>query len=295
MTNANDHQKEVIRDSLEDAETFAHVVLRLPLHEWQGQILEDASPLGTRRRMAVRAPNGAGKDDRIIAPLVLWWLRRYAKGQVVITTKDEKQLNNQTWVSISAHKQLFGDCRVWRDHDHTIITPTGGRLVAYVTDEASRAEGYHERKPDGPLLMIINEAREVDDGIFKAFGRCSYNLLLEISTGGLKRGKFYEHFTKNRGLYQTYAISLKDCPHISKEKVDQTIEEFGEDDPYTRSTIYGEFMDTDSAIKHVFELSDIESKPGRKYRQDRWRGCCGNRLRCWRRPKHAGQERWELG
>ena len=47
------------------------------------------------------------------------------------------------------------------------------------------AEGYHEKAPDGPLLMIVNEAKSVDDGIFDAFNRCSYNLLLEISTGGL--------------------------------------------------------------------------------------------------------------
>jgi len=91
----------------------------------------------------------------------------------------------------------LGDCPTWRDHDHLIVTPTGGRLTAFVTDESSRAEGYHERKPDGPLLMIINEAREVHDEIFKAFNRCSYNLLLVISTGGLMQGKFYDAFTKD--------------------------------------------------------------------------------------------------
>jgi len=70
----DDRQNEataILRDSIADAETFARVILRLPLHEWQGRILEDASPSGKRRRMAVRAPNGAGKDDRIIAPLAL--------------------------------------------------------------------------------------------------------------------------------------------------------------------------------------------------------------------------------
>jgi hypothetical protein len=109
MIETIDNHKTIIRDSLEDADLFARAVLRLPLHDWQGARLYGASKLGTRRRIAIRAPNGAGKDDRIIAPLSLWWLRRYAKGQVVITTKDEKQLNNQTWVSISAHKHLFGE------------------------------------------------------------------------------------------------------------------------------------------------------------------------------------------
>src|SRR5258708_30058912 len=44
-----------------------------------------------------------------------------------------------------------------------------------------------------PLLMIINEAKSVDDDIFDAFNRCSYNLLLEISTGGLMQGRRYRH------------------------------------------------------------------------------------------------------
>lgn len=260
MIETTDNHKTIIRDSLADADLFARGILRLPLHDWQGARLYGASKLGTRRRIAIRAPNGAGKDDRIIAPLSLWWLRRYAKGQVVITTKDEKQLNNQTWVSISAHKHLFGDCPTWRDHDHLIVTPTGGRLTAFVTDESSRAEGYHERKPDGPLLMIINEAREVDDEIFKAFNRCSYNLLVVISTGGLMQGKFYDAFTKDRARYETYAVTWDDCPHLSQEKKAQTLADCdgNEDDPYYQSTILGNFMRTDDSIRHILELSDIE-------------------------------------
>src|SRR5690349_5203605 len=117
----SDHNA-ILRESLEDADLFARTVLGLALHDWQGERLFGLSRLGTRRRVAIRAPNGAGKDDRIIAPLALWWLRRYSKGQVVITTKDEKQLNHQTWRSISMHKHLFTDCR-WRDHDHVIQTP----------------------------------------------------------------------------------------------------------------------------------------------------------------------------
>ena len=244
---------------MHDAERYAKHILKLDLHPWQGRALEDCSVFGLRRRIAIRAPNGAGKDDRIIAPLALWWLHRYRRGQVQITTKDEKQLTNQTWRSICRHKALYPDYTTWRDHDHTIITPTGGLLSGWVTDDPRRAEGYHEEEPDGPLLIIINEAKSVEDEIFDSFNRCGYNLMLEISTGGLMQGRFYEHFTSKRHLYSIHEASLHDCPHISQEKVQQTIEEFGENDPFTRSNIYGEFMATDERIKHVFELTDIES------------------------------------
>jgi hypothetical protein len=52
--------------------------------------------------------------------------------------------------------------------------------------------------------MIVNEAKSVDDGMFDAFNRCSYNLLLEISTGGLMQGRFYEHMTHKRDMYETH-------------------------------------------------------------------------------------------
>jgi hypothetical protein len=233
-----DEAQKILRDSLADAESFARVILGLSLHEWQGRLLDGLSKLGTRRRIAVRSPNGAGKDDRIIAPLALWWLRRFRKGKVVITSKDSKQLDAQTWRSISQHRHLFSDCD-WTQNPKKIMTPTGGQLYAFTTDEASRAEGWHADVPDAPLLMIINEAKSVENEIFDAFDRCNYSMLLEISSPGLMERKFYEHFTRDRGLYETHAITLQDCPHIPREKIEQTIQEYGEDDPHTRSTIFG--------------------------------------------------------
>lgn len=105
--NDSDLKQYIIRDSLHDAERYARTILNIQLHPWQAKVLYDCSvPLGRRRRVGVRAPNQAGKDDRIIAPLALWWLQRYKRGQVVITTKDEKQLTNQTWRSICKHRHL---------------------------------------------------------------------------------------------------------------------------------------------------------------------------------------------
>jgi hypothetical protein len=73
------------------------------------------------------------------------------------------------------------------------------------------------------------------------------------------QGRFYEHMTHKRELYETFEITLKDCPHISPEKIAQIIQEYRENDPYTRSAIYGEFMATDDRVRHVLELVDIES------------------------------------
>ena len=39
---------------------------------------------------------------------------------------------------------------------------------------------------------------------------------------------------------------LVDCPHIPQSKIDSILAKYGEDDPYTRSTLYGEFMDAET-------------------------------------------------
>ena len=166
-----DH-KTGIRDSLADADLFARAHLRLPLHDWQGKILYEASKPGRRRRIAVRAPNGAGKDDRIIAPLALWWLRRFKRGQVVITTADEKQLNNQTWVSLSAHKHLFGDCPTWRDAVKWKVNrfhggsasphPRYKNLGSYIWHEVAQKIRKHQIKvPDNQKLIAQLSTRRI--------------------------------------------------------------------------------------------------------------------------------------
>lgn len=251
----------LIQEALKSAFTFGAMILGTSFYDWQAKILQSCSRVGMRRKIAVRAPNGAGKDDRIIAPLALWWIRRFPKGRVVITSRDAHQMKDQTWKAISSHKNQYADCK-WVDSEYRITTPEGGWVSGFTTDEAARAEGYHFDNPTefrGPLLMIVNEAKSVPDEIFDAFDRCTYNVLLEISTGGLKEGRFFEHFTSKSENYEKHHISLLDCPHIPKEKIEQTIAEYGEHDPHTRSTLFGEFMESDDEVRHVFEESAIES------------------------------------
>ena len=242
--------------ALDSADQWAEIILGLRLHPWQREILDDLSHLRPRKQVAVRAPNGAGKDAMIIAPLALWWIRRFPRGRVVITSKESRQLKEQTWRAIASHRALYADCKPV-DSEYRLTTPEGGFVSAFTTDEPERAEGYHAEE-GSPLLMIINEAKSVPNGIFDAFSRCGYSVLLEISTGGLKEGRFFEHFTDDQAGYERHTISLLDCPHISKEKIDQLTAYPGLSHPLTRSTLFGEFMEADELNVPVFSEQDIK-------------------------------------
>ena len=70
--------------------------------------------------------------------------------------------------------------------------------------------------------------------IFAAFDRCTYNVLLYISSPGIKLGRFYDAFTEHRDQFiLTAQVGLTDCPHISKERIDDVIATYGADKPFT--------------------------------------------------------------
>lgn len=254
--------------------SFAETTLHLPLYPWQREALEwfDPAASGPRARVkgALCTPNGAGKSERVVASLALWWLAAHPRGKVVITTKDSKQLDNQVFPAIRRHEGKFPD---WKFVNRLVTTPAGGRCVLFTTDEPGRAEGWHKEDDTlGPLLIIVDEAKSVPDLIFQAIDRCTYNALLYVSSPGVKDGRFYDVFAKDIG-FRAKQVGLQDCPHIPKERIDDIIHQYGEDHPFTLSTLHGEFMDEDgenmfvvapSAVRQLYE-NPPEAVDGRHY------------------------------
>jgi phage terminase large subunit len=233
--------------------------LGIQLYDWQARILlalEQAAPL-KRKKFAVRAPNGVGKTQRIIALSVLRWLQRFPKGKAVVTSFDARQLGDQLWPALRAQAAKFSFWK-WSDAEHTATSKDGGRIRCFTTQDPGRAEGFHA-DADCPLLVVVDEAKSIDPEILQAIDRCSYNVLLYISSPGLKQGPFYDAFTVNSESFINFAVGLADCPHIAKEKIADIIATYGDDSPFTRSTLYGEFMDFGDGVSHILELSDAEA------------------------------------
>jgi hypothetical protein len=252
---------------------FATLALGLPLYGWQDRALaplELASGRAARRtKISVVTPNGAGKSERIVASAALWWAAAHARGKVVITSKDQKQLNNQVVPAIQKHLEKLGGWTYVRSPYFRVTTPTGGSIHAFVTDEAQRAEGWHkEDDVTGPLLMIVDEAKSIAEPIYQAIYRCGWNALMLVSSPGVRSGHFHDSHTKLREDFICIQAGLKDCPHIPAEKIADIIKTYGEEHPFTRSAVYGEFMDEDDATRFVVPLSSLlrclENPPAHK-------------------------------
>lgn len=241
---------------------FAELILGMKLYPWQEDILNWYIRPTPRTLGAVCTPNGAGKSSGVVAALALWWASIYQEGKVVITTKDAKQLEEQLYPSLERHRGRFSGWKWVTSPYIQIDTSTGGKIVAFTTNDAGRAEGWHKRNDHtGPLLMIVDEAKSVEPSIFEAIDRCTYNGLLYVSSPGEMVGQFYDAFTRAKGLFRTKMVSLLECPHIPREKIEMMRIKYGEDSPLYRSSILGQFM-------HEGDVSYVFSKPATRRAMD---------------------------
>ena len=255
---------------------FAEGMLGYPkLYDWQCDVMQPFMfASGSQARMtqvAVMSPNEGGRSSLLVSGIATWWLAMHTRGKVGITTADQKQLNEQILPALEMNKQKMVGWHSVQSPYYRLITPTGGRLIAFTTDDAGRVEGLHKGNDiDSPLLWIVDEAKNVKPEIFTGVDRCSYNAKLLSSSPGMKRGVFFDAFTKDKAQYVTVAAGLKDCPHISQDKVNRIIATYGDEHPFTRSSIYGEFMDQDSLDSYILSDTDLrrcinnppEFKPG---------------------------------
>lgn len=238
---------------------FIQEILGLEMYSWQRKAVAPLELAGWGKpiiQISVLAPNEAGKSSRIVAGSALYWATVHEKGKVAITTKDQKQLNEQIIPAIESQIHKLEGFKSVRSPYYRVTTPTGGSIIAYVTDDSARVEGLHG-SPDAPLLEIIDEAKSVEERIFQGIDRCGYQAIILCSSGGLMQGTFYQSQTKNRASWRCVTAGLKDCPHISPDKVARIIEKWGDNHPFTRSCIYGEFMEQTDEVQFIFPHSTV--------------------------------------
>ncbi len=240
----------------------------LTLHPWQREILEDygkPSPASHPYKAAVRAANGSGKDQFIIAPCALWTGMTSSNAVSLVTTASGNQLDRQTDKYIrqlmTAINKLFG-AAVWKmNYRHYTNLLNNSTIELFVTDEPGRAEGWHPVVQNGELAIFVSEAKSVPDDIFTALARCTgFTKRVDVSSPGPPSGHFYNVCTG--GNWKQYHVTAFDCPHLSEEYITEIKESYGETSALYKSMIMAEFggMDEQVVINHqkLVELDKME-------------------------------------
>ncbi len=245
---------------------FAGAVLGLSPYDWQ---VKTYQYITRYRRTAVVAANGSGKTAAIVAPSILWWLSRFPKGRVVITSGSWRQLKDQLWPALRAY-QNHPAFKEWTWNDMEIKTPQGGFTSVFSVIDDKKAEGYHATA-EAPVLYIIDEAKSVRDGIFEAADRCTVTRYLYLSSPGKAMGKHYRCFHDEAGNWKRMKVTSFDCPHIRDEKRQEDLNTYGEAHPLYRSMHLAEWTEGDDMLvitpeqlRHAMD-NPPPFKPGTKW------------------------------
>ena len=228
-------------------------------YPWQAEALmylEEGTPEKSVQVTLV-TPNESGKTKVVDVAAAIGWLVLYPKALVVMTSGDAKQLDGQVMPALRSHQNRFPK---WKFLEREIRTPTGGRLIAFTTDEPGRAEGWQpEDRVNGPLLIIADEAKSIPNSIFEAFDRCGYQAILLSSSPGKKVGRFYETHYHLEG-WNRVSATLEDCPHITQDKVARILANCGgnEKHPLYQSSVLGQFMDEDLDSLPIFKHEELQ-------------------------------------
>lgn len=226
----------------------------------------DVAP-GKTAKVTARTANGAGKTTMLLPTAILWGMALHPRCKVVVTSGVERQVRAQIFPALKSREtRLQG----WQFHDTSITAPNGSMCIGFATNQGGRFEGWHGNKDafydllqhDGPLMIVIDEAKSVAQQIFDAVDRCTFQWLLKTSSCGGSSGEFYKSHTTNARFFERFQLPASECPHADHAKNLELIQKRGIDDPLVRSKVFAEFMEgVEGSIIQGDWLTALRSAP----------------------------------
>lgn len=218
------------------------------------------------------AANGSGKDTYYISPVALWFVSAKVRSRVIVTSASQDQLKLQTFNYLKNYAERVNNKLGYEVYDikefYIYNNLTGSEIVGRVTNDAGRVEGFHpfETPCNCEMMVIVNEAKSIDDDTFAAFSRFTgYNYWLNVSSPGFKSGVFYktcvdadsETFTLGRQFKRH--ITAYECPHISRNHIATVEKLHGRDSLVFITSILAQFYS--SAIDVVIPEALFDYTP----------------------------------
>lgn len=228
---------------------FARAYLGMNLSPKQEAILQDMGPTGSN--VSVVCCNEAGKTTKLICAFTLWhcsvFRRRGENGGVISTSGSWSQIENQLVPALKSYAPKFP--RSWAFNDRGIDIDGIPNYMPFSTTDVGRAEGFHGH-PEHPLAALIDEAKSVRDGIFRAIeDRCRPQRTGLFSSPGYSIGRFYESHTSAARFYHRHKMVVDDCPWIDRDVMKRLVMKAGDGDydrglldPVIASAYFAMFM-----------------------------------------------------
>lgn len=215
---------------------------------WQLNVFNDIAdgplPGDTAVQIAAASGHGVGKST-LAAWVILWFISTRGHPQIVITANTKTQLVSKTWrelakwhkLAINAHwfewtatkfyakespETWFAQAIPWSEHKSEAFAGTHERHVLIIFDESSAI-------PD-IIWEVASGAMTTAGAYWLVFGNPTRNT-----------GRFKECFNKERNRWKTHQVDSMSAKMTKKEKLQQWINDYGEDSDFVRVRVRGLF------------------------------------------------------
>lgn len=206
----------------------------------------EANPLANVQE-AIASGHGVGKSAEV-AWLVLWAMstRPHLAGWVTANTLT--QLKGKTWRELAVwHKRAINhhwfEWTATRFYEKNNPETWGIDAIPWTEHNSEAFAGLHAEH----VLMIMDEASGIADIIWEvAEGAMTTPRAMWFVFGNPTRntGKFRECFGKNAHRWNHSRVDSRYCKMTNKEKLQEWLDDYGEDSDFFRVRVRGEFPHT---------------------------------------------------
>lgn len=237
--------------------------------EWQTKILTyigaNILTLQQALQIAMRSGTETGKTA-LIAWLIQWYISTRKDPRIVVTANTGSQLSTKTWAELAKwHKlSLVRHLFTWTATKYYQVNhPETWFAVAmpWSLENAQAFAGTHAKY----VLMIFDEASEIPDPIWEvAEGAATKpgHLWIVFGNPSQNTGRFAECFKKYRHRWHCIEIDARQAKKSDKGKIQQWIEDYGEDSDFVRVRVKG--MEPRASSHQMFSYELVEKALGRQ-------------------------------
>lgn len=292
--------RQVEQQLIEDIASFTHNPLGFVLYafpwgsgellkfngpdDWQreqlkliGEKLKAGASVSEAIQMAIASGHGIGKST-FVSWVILWGLSTHEDTKGVVTANTETQLKTKTWAEVAKWYRML-ICRHWfeltatalfskdREHEKTWRID----MVPWSERNTEAFAGLHNQGKR--ILLIFDEASAIPDNIWEV----SEGALTDEDTEILwfafgnptqNTGRFRECFGKFKHRWITRKIDSRTVKITNKRKLQQWVDDYGEDSDFVRVRVRGEFPAT--AANALIGPDECDEAATRHYRPDQY-------------------------
>ena len=235
--------------------------------EWQSQKLREigAAMQGSTDpvNFAVRSGHGIGKTTWL-AWVHHWFISTRPHPQIVVTANTKVQLEAKTWRELakwhnmSIHKHWF-QYTATKFYFKQFKDTWFSAAIPWSKERSEAFAGTHEKH----VLLIFDEASLIDDVIWEvAEGAMTTPGSLWVVAGNPTRntGRFSECWKKYKHRWLRSEIDSRTAKMADKKKLQQWIDDYGEDSDFVRVRVKGQEPRTGSMQLIGDELASLAQK-----------------------------------